>query len=184
MTEPSTIRYGGGWGSTYPNMSPGLQMRIAQADAEYERDGARQERARAELAAIDEEARVRASIEQAIARGEAVDVRRAYRDGGIGRTPREAIEYASAVADVDDMKMEAIRAKAERDFNAAYYGDAAADTSAPIPVDAETQARADAFRAKVRDEIEAKKAKVRERADIIRLARQGAAWDRDREIVR
>jgi hypothetical protein len=152
MTEPSTITYGGGWGSSYPNMSPGLQMRIAAADAQYEREGAAQAQARRERAAVDEEARVRASIEQAIERGEAVDVRRAYADGGVGHEPREFIEYASAVQDVEDARRAAEAAVAFRKYGEQFYGDVSADVSAPTPAEVaereEMQARAEKYRAK------------------------------------
>jgi hypothetical protein len=39
-----------------------------------------------------------------MARGEAVNVRQAYRDGGVGRTHAEVISYAAALADLEDAK--------------------------------------------------------------------------------
>jgi hypothetical protein len=75
---------------------------------------------------------------------------------GRGRTPREAIEYFSAVADIEDRKR---AAKLERDFQLwqQHQNDlATADTSAPSEADLaelqEMQARAERFRQRKYDQ--------------------------------
>lgn len=180
MTD--TVYMRGGFGTDYPGMSDSLRARVAAADAEFDRVDAAAEHERAERLARNEETRVRASIELAYQRGDHVDVLEAYRAGGVGRTPQEAIEYASALADIDDMKMEAIRRKAEREFNERYFAGAAADMSAPTAEDIALKARAEAGNAKWHERREAEKAKIEERATIVRMAREGAAWDRARDV--
>ena len=102
---PGTVFVRGGFGSDYEGeAADSLRARIATADAEYDRQAARERHERDEQAAALREANVVASIRAAQERGELVDVRAAYRDGGVGRTPREAIEYASAMGDVEDMR--------------------------------------------------------------------------------
>ena len=169
MTEANgMIRYGASWGDSYETMSPSLRARCAYADAAYDQQSAREARVAAELAALDHDARIKLSIEMAVDRGELVDVRRAYRDGGIGRTRAEIVAWASAQSDWADAREARLTAKqVENLVNESLYG----DTSAPSPAEvAEWEAvagRAEKYRAKRRD-----------RAETIKHARRLAAWDR------
>jgi hypothetical protein len=175
MTETmsGTVFVGGGFGgATRDGMSEALSRRCAMADHAFDRQSAVEERARTELAAIDEETRIRLSIEQAIDRGEVFDVRSAYRNGGIGRTRAETVAYASSRMDWEDARQAGMQAKWVQDkCNAEWYGDTSADTSAPSPAEVAEQetmaARAEKYRAKRRD-----------RSETIKHARRLAAMDR------
>jgi hypothetical protein len=172
MTE-STVFVGGGFnGAARAGMSDALALRCAMADASFDRQAVREERARAELAAVDEETRVKASIEMAIDRGEIFNVRQAYRDGGVGRTRAETVAYASSRMDWEDARQAGLQAKWVQDkCNAEWYGDTSADMSAPTPAAVEeaeqTAARAERYRAK-----------RHERSKTIKAARRLARWDR------
>lgn len=144
------IRMGGGWGTAAARMSPNMQARCAAADAAYARERVAEQRERAQRQAAGADQRIRASIEMALERGELVDIREAYRNGGVGRTPAEAIAYHSALADIEDAKL-ARRAQREIDQVGViqFYADTSADTSAPSESDlAEHQAALQAKQAK------------------------------------
>jgi hypothetical protein len=150
-------------------MSEALRARIAVADAQYEAEGARQAQSRAELAAISEQDRIVASIQQAQDRGELVDVREAIRNGGVGRTKEEALAYFSARADIEDARSAGMARKVEREINEQLYGDTSAPTHAEQAEWAQIQERADKYRAKRRAE-----------GRFIGLARTAARMDRER----
>jgi hypothetical protein len=165
MTD-MTVYAGGGFGDAgLDRASPSLRARIAAADAEYEREALVEERAAQALRAIDEEARIRLSIRMAQDRGEVVSVRQAYADGGVGRTPREVIEYMSAAADVDDQRLEAQRRAAVAKLNLEWYGQHSVDTSAPTQAEQSDEvtmrAKATAYRAKQEAERKATARAVR-----------------------
>lgn len=135
MSE-TVLRAGGGWGTAAAFMSPGVAARVAAADHEYDRQTARQRRERAELLAADEQRRIRASIVEAEARGELVDIRRAIRDGGVGHTPAEFIALVSAQQDREDARRAAIaRREIARIGADRFYAENSADTSAPLEAD-------------------------------------------------
>lgn len=97
----------GGFDTDYEGMSDSLRARIAAADYEHERQAQREEAARRARGEQAERDSIALSIRMAQDRGEVVSIRGAYRDGGVGRTPGEAISYASAVADLEDAKQTA-----------------------------------------------------------------------------
>lgn len=130
-----TVMAGGGWGTNYTRMSPAVQARIAAADREYEAEGRRQAQERTAAAEAAQNRAMLASIAAAQDRGEVVDMREAFRNGGVGRTVREAIEYYSAVADVQDMRLAAQARKVQERLNEEWYGEVSADTSAPHPAE-------------------------------------------------
>lgn len=136
-----TVYMGGGFGgATRATMSDSLAARCAVADAQYAAESAHEQRVKAELAAVDEQTRIAASILQAQDRGELVDMRQALRDGGVGRTRQEAIAWMSAQADLGDARMAGLARRVERRLNEQCYGDMTAPSPAEV---AEEQARAD-----------------------------------------
>jgi hypothetical protein len=144
-----TVHFRGGWNnSTLDTASPSMRARILQADAEYEAEVAREERARKQRAADQHERAVQASIAAALERGEQVDMRRALQHG-VGRTHREIVEYASAQMDHEDM-LAAARERAEFNrWKLAKSASMSADMSAPteaetaeLEMTARSQARA------------------------------------------
>lgn len=126
------IRMGGGWGTAIDRMSPTTRARVEAADREYERQSREEDRERAARAAIAEEDRIRASIEMALNRGEVVDIRQAWANGGVGRTRAEALAFYSAQQDIEDARM---RRQAQREIarigELTYYEQMSADMSAP-----------------------------------------------------
>ena len=152
--------------SQLDKMSPSARARILQADGAYEQETARIERERAQRREELREQAFRASVQQALDRGELVDMR-AMRDGGVGRTPAEVIEHASAQMDMEDARRAAEVRKAFNEFRGQYY----ADTSAPSQVELEAgAARAEADRrneesARSRRVEARRKAKERREAD-------------------
>jgi hypothetical protein len=137
-----SVRVSGGWGSLYEQMSDSLRARVAAADVDYERQAEREERARQARADAAYEANVRASIELAQQRGELVDVRAAYRQGGVGRTHAEVVSYASALGDLEDAQRAARRRQALR--RAGVDPDSGDEFDVPTPptIHAEIAARA------------------------------------------
>jgi hypothetical protein len=103
---------------------------VAREDAEaaFRRDEAR------EQAIVD-------SVRMAQDRGELVSVHQALRDGGVGRTPQQVVEWMSAQADLQDMREAAQRRKQLNAFEQSMYGDTTAPTPAQI-ADGEKVARA------------------------------------------
>lgn len=93
---------GGFNGACRDQMSPGLARRIAQEEAEYARETARQERERQAAAEGAFRERAAASIAEAVERGEQFSMREALAAGGVGRTRAEAMEYFSALGDLQD----------------------------------------------------------------------------------
>jgi hypothetical protein len=171
----------GGWGDTRDDrLSPQLAKRMAQEDARDAREARQAEQVRRELQARREQENITASIQLAFERGEDVDVRRAYADGGVGRTPREAIEYASALGDVDDMREAARQQAAYRKWQLEQSADTSADTSAPTAAQKfETEqmaARAAELRAFSRQQLA--------RSGDVEKARSLAAKDRRRALGR
>jgi hypothetical protein len=136
-----SVRVTGGWGSVYEQMSDSLRARVAAADVDYERQAEREERARRARADAAYEANVRASIELAQQRGELIDVRAAYRQGGVGRTHAEVVSYASALGDLEDAKRNARRRQQLR--AAGVDPDSGDDLEVPQPpgIHAEVAAR-------------------------------------------
>jgi hypothetical protein len=135
MSEPQYE--GGGWNnSQLDNMSPSTRARVLQADAEYAKQAAIEERERKHRAEELREQAFRASVQAALERGELVDMKQAMRDGGVGRTPAEVIAYASRMMDIEDARLAAEQRKAFPEFQGQYY----ADTSAPTQVELEAGA--------------------------------------------
>jgi hypothetical protein len=132
MAEPQYE--GGGFGnSLLDGMSPSTRAQVMQADAEYDRQAAAAEREAAVRRDRLREQAFRASVQAAWDRGELVDMRQAMRDGGVGRTPQEAIEYASAQMDFQDARQEAEQRRVFEKWRAEqFYGDvpSAAETVA------------------------------------------------------
>jgi hypothetical protein len=123
MPEPQYK--GGGFGnSLLDGMSPSTRAQVMQADAEHERQAAAAERKAAVRREHLREQAFRASVQAALDRGELVDMRQAMRDGGVGRTPREAIEFASAQMDLEDARQEAEQRRVFETWRAEqFYGD-------------------------------------------------------------
>jgi hypothetical protein len=102
--DGDTVRAGGGFRDPLPDASPRLRAQIQATDAAYAKQAALEEQ---QAAFRLDEARQQAivtSIRMAEDRGEVVDMRQALRDGGVGRTKAEAVEYFSACADLDDAR--------------------------------------------------------------------------------
>jgi hypothetical protein len=167
-----TVHFRGGWNnSTLDTASPSMRARIRAADAEYEREAAREQREREQRAAENHERAIHASIQQALERGEIFDMRHA-RQHGVGRTHAEIIEYASAMQDVEDMREAARRRKAFEAFEQRFYGDNTADTSAPTEAEV-AEAELIASRA------EERRTKRRETSRLLGHAVKLARWDRE-----
>lgn len=176
------IQMGGGWGTAVDRMSPQMQARCAAADVEYERQRQEERRERAARAAYHEEQRIRASIELAIDRGEVVNMREAFQNGGVGRTKAEALAHYSAVQDIEDAKL---RRRAQREIEAVgiteFYAGYTADTTAPSESDlAEHQALVKAKQAK----YEAAGRSWQRRAEARAVAQTEIAKDRERQLIR
>lgn len=171
MSEPQYE--GGGWNNAMlSSMSPATRARILQADAEYEQEAARIERERAQRREELRGQAFRASVRAAVDRGEIVDMRRAMRDGGVGRTPAEVIEFASAQMDVEDERRAAEVRKAFNEFQSQYY----LDTTAPSPAQ-KLEAEAGAARA-------AKNAETRRTRKAEARRKRKESDELDRRIVR
>jgi hypothetical protein len=167
-----TIHVRGGWNnSTLDGASPSMRARILQADAEYEAEAAREERARKQRAADQHERAVQASIAAALERGEVFDMRHALQHG-VGRTHREIIEHASAMQDVEDMREAARRRKAFEAFEQRFYGDNTADMSAPTEAEV-------AEREQTAARAEERRTKRRETSRLLTHAVKLARWDRE-----
>jgi hypothetical protein len=152
-------------------MSENLRARCDAADAEYERETARQERERQERLAMRRESDVIASIRMAEDRGELIDVRRAYADGGIGRTVSEVVDYASAMADIEDAREVHRQQKAFQAFLLRQSAATSADTTALSAEDGhQMQQRAAKFREKIRDRVEVRQIAGEEAHKRIKLA--------------
>lgn len=175
------IQMGGGWGTAVKRMSPQMAARCAAADAEYERERQKENRERAARDAIAEENRIRASIELALDRGEVVNIREAWSNGGIGRTKAETLSYISAVQDREDAKLARRAAKEIEKFGQAYYDSMSADTSAPSESDlAEHQALVKARQAQYRAAGQARNRRAEARA----VAQTEIARDREQQLLR
>jgi len=141
VTGPVYVR--GGFNSGYETMSDSLRSQVEGADLAYERQAEREAAARRARAAEAHERAVRASIELAQQRGELVDVRAAYRQGGVGRTHAEVLSYVSAVQDVEDATRNARRRAALRAAGVdPDSGDALDPGPTPPAIQAEVAARA------------------------------------------
>lgn len=105
---------GGGFnGAGLENASPGLQARIAAADAMERQSAARTEREHERLVEMRREADIAESVRMAEERGEVVSAKQ--RMAGIGRTRAEAISYYSALQDIEDARQTAV---ARKEFDA------------------------------------------------------------------
>ena len=142
MRDPGPVYEGGGWNnSMLDGMSPATRARVLQADAEYDREVAVEERERKQRAEELRQRAFRASVQAALDRGELVDMRRAMRDGGVGRTPAEVIEHASAQMDMEDARRAAEVRKAFNEFRGQYYADTSAPSQVPSSAVSRTMAR-------------------------------------------
>jgi hypothetical protein len=162
----------GGFGGGTEHLSPSLQARIAAADAAYDRETARQRREAEELQAMRQAAAVDASIRAAIERGEDVDLRRAFRDGGIGHTPAERIAIAAARQDWEDARERARQQAAYRKWLLEQSDNTSADMTAPTAAEKLETEQMAARVAEIR-------AKRRERSKTIVAARGLARMDRE-----
>lgn len=166
------IYMGGGFGGESLERlgaSESLRHRIAVADAEYQRQAARDEREMRQLRENAENDRIQLSIRMAQERGEVVDVQKAYRQGGVGRTHQEIIAHASAVQDYED-----VRQRAEMERQGVATQDVSIDTSAPQPVSAETAARNAEMDAGIQAARSARNLRSLARADAQTEARKAA----------
>ena len=99
----ATVYVNGGFNnSTLNGASPAHRQRVLDADREWERQVAVEERELAARKAQLQDQAMRASIQMALDRGEMVDMREALRNGGDGRTHRQIVEHMSAMADLED----------------------------------------------------------------------------------
>jgi hypothetical protein len=163
MSELS-IRMGGGFGdAALSEMSPRLRARVQAADAEYAREVAKEERERAFLRDEEREAAIAASVIQAADRGEVFDLQEALQRG-IGRTPNEVIEYASAMADIQDMRVAAEKRKLFNEFEAGF----SADMSAPTPAEVAEKEAERAHHAEWGPKVAEERARRRETRRMIR----------------
>lgn len=127
-----TVRVSGGFGRSYDRMSPVIRAQVMDADRNYERRALDAERERARRGAVFAERSMRASVEAALDRGEPVDLQRAWRDGGVGRTHAEVLADASARMDLDDRREAARRRREGAHVTDLDWSDMhSADTSAP-----------------------------------------------------
>lgn len=182
MTD-NVIQMGGGWGSAIERMSDNMRARMAAADEEWERERAAEERQRAERAAYDEDRRIRASIALALERGEAVDIRQSWANGGVGRTRAEMISYVSAVQDVEDMRRQrAAQREIARIGEQTYYEQWTGDTSAHTEI-AEREAR-EALAAKRQARYEARGRDQRTRAVARAAAQTEIVRYREEQLLR
>jgi hypothetical protein len=110
-----SVNFRGGFnGACRDQMSPALQARIAAADAEDQAWAMVDQRHREPVAQALEQARMTASVTAAQARGEAVSLLEAARNGGVGRTRAEAVAYYSALGDVQEQREAALQRKAQQ----------------------------------------------------------------------
>jgi hypothetical protein len=98
MTDLS-VRVSGGFGTEYPDMSPSLRARVAQSDAEFERQAARDERERRVAAELRHERAVDAAVWQ-LAQEAGIPLTQARRE--VGHTVPEFLSIASARQDLED----------------------------------------------------------------------------------
>ncbi|HEX6758640.1 MAG TPA: hypothetical protein VF086_09570 [Propionibacteriaceae bacterium] len=129
----STGGFAGG-GSIRDRMSPGLQARLADAEAEEAFQAAKEERARSLRAEQwqerSEEAARRIAIGEAMAAGEDAGPR-ALRGERLGHQPHEFIELVAAQQDHEDL-VEAARQRREFErWQAGQSADTSGDMSAP-----------------------------------------------------
>ncbi|WP_270888626.1 hypothetical protein [Pedococcus sp. 5OH_020] len=143
MTE-MRVRAGGGWNTDYTRMSYSLRSQVESADRAFARETANAERERAARAAAFRDGAVRASIAAALDRGEHVDLRQAWADGGVGRTHAEVLAEASARMDLDDRRQAWRRAKEGAALSDAEWSEQnSADNSAPDTISDEARERAE-----------------------------------------
>lgn len=166
----SDIRYGGGWGHGDPrsNRTARLVAEAQRRDNWYAQRDAEDARERAARAAVFEENSIRASAEAAYDRGDDVDLRRVWADGGIGRTHAEVLAEASARMDLEDAR-EARRRATSGMTDEAWSDTYSVDMSAPDRTSDEAQARAALLRALAardrRREPERERRRTREQID-------------------
>jgi hypothetical protein len=132
--EASGVPTGGFGDSIYDRMSPGLRRAIAESEAEEAYQAARAERERAyraeQWAQRSEDAARQDAIREAIEAGEDASPR-ALRGEQLGHEPSEFVALMSARQDVEDMQLEAEKARARRRWEAQYDAGNQGDLSAP-----------------------------------------------------
>ena len=103
-----TVYAGGGFnGVVLASMSPGLQRRIAEQEAEEAKADARAQRWREQRAEELQARAVQSAIIEAAARGEDLNMPRALRGEGLGHTHGEFISLVSAQQDRKDVEQQA-----------------------------------------------------------------------------
>ena len=135
------------------NASPSLQHRYAAVDAQERQEAARVERERQMLLEQRQADDIALSVRMAEQRGELLTMRQ--RQEGVGRTIPEALEYYSALQDIEDARVAAQRAKKLRELELRDSGSWSVDTSAPSEVDvaelAAMREKAGAYRSRRRE---------------------------------
>jgi hypothetical protein len=152
-------------------MSEGLQRRLAAEESREAMEAAREERVREQLVEERQSRAVVAAIQEAVARGEYVDMPRALRGEGLGHTPGEFVAQRAALMDVEDMQTEA-RERAEfRKWHNERSADLTHDTS-------EVEGEVIANRAYVAERLPALKARQAARRDAQKIAQAVVARGR------
>jgi hypothetical protein len=159
---------GGGFADSRDGRLPeSVAIQVEVADELDRREVERETRRAVERVRELEESSIRASIVLAQDRGELVDIRQAYRSGGVGRTVSEARAYFAAQQDLEDARAELLeRAEFER-WKREQQDGTWADTSAPSEAEV-VEAEQTAARAR----------KYRAENDLIAVARGLARFDR------
>ena len=166
------------WGEALAGASDWLRIRSAQADAEYARQGAYQQRERQLLAEQMAEEAVVASVMLAEQRGELLTP--AMRAEGAGRTKAEALDYFTGLQDAEDLRREVKTRQRlqtwEQHQQDLSSGDATAPSEADIAELAFLREKAAGFRARRALIREARLEAARDRA----AERRGTPSDRRR----
>jgi hypothetical protein len=160
---------GGFRDSVESRLPESLLVAAEVADELDQRDRERAERAARVRAEELEQNAIRASIVLAQERGEWVDHRAAWRQGGIGRTPSEARAAFLAQQEAEDVKAEWAERAAFEQWRRGRMEGTWADTSAPS--EAETAER---------EQLAARAATRRLEDDLVITARELARLDRER----
>jgi hypothetical protein len=132
-----TIRVSGGFGTEYPDMSPSLRAKVAQSDAEYDRQAARDERQR-RIAAESAHERTVDAAAWALAREAGIPLTQARRE--CGHQKHEFIALISARQDLEDAQRLARQRQALR--HAGIDPFSGEPIEVPAPSDLEVEAAA------------------------------------------
>jgi hypothetical protein len=162
---------GGGFADSRDDRLPeSVAIRAEVADESDQREREREEQVRRVRVRELEESNIRASIVAAQQRGEWVNLRQAWADGGVGRTRSEALEYFVAQQEAEDARAEWQERKEfeqwRRDRQEGSYADVTAPTEAEVAEREQTAARA---------------RKRRDEDDLVIVARELARLDRQRD---